>query len=137
VVVTDPLPAGLRFVSVAANRGIVSEKVINGVVTITWNVGALRVGTEVEMVIVTLVTASSGSIVNTAVETQTTRDPSGQSKSSTASAVVTEKVPPVVVPPSNTGEPWAGWPYWLLVILLGLIGAALFEAGRRRRRFVQ
>jgi len=30
-----------------------------------------------------------------------------------------------VIPPTHTGEPWAGWLYWLLVGILGMLGIAL------------
>lgn len=41
--------------------------------------------------------------------------------------------PPVVIPPVHTGEPWAGWPYWLLVGTLGTLGITLAGAPLRRR----
>jgi uncharacterized repeat protein (TIGR01451 family) len=133
VVVVDALPAGLEFVSASADQGAVSEIVVGGVPTIRWVVGTLADGATVTLVVVTRVVAHSGSIVNTGIETQTTKDPSGQRKSSTVSVVVTPQTPPVVVPPAHTGKPWAGWPYWLLVMMFALSGASVFESGRRRR----
>ena len=38
-----------------------------------------------------------------------------------------------VVPVAKTGEPWAGWPYWVLVILVGSVGIAALDRARRRR----
>jgi uncharacterized repeat protein (TIGR01451 family) len=131
--VLDALPAGLEYVSATADRGVASERVVAGVSTISWVVGTLADGSTVRLVIVTRVVARSGSIVNTATETQTTKGPPGQRKSSTVSAVVTPQSPPVVVPPNHTGQPWAGWPYWLLVLTFALAGASLFDSGRRRR----
>ena len=42
--------------------------------------------------------------------------------------------PVVVVPPTHTGQPWAGWPYWLLVAAAGVLGLGLLSAGVYRRR---
>ncbi len=42
--------------------------------------------------------------------------------------------PVVVVPPTHTGQPWAGWPYWFLVAAAGVLGLGLFSAGIYRRR---
>ena len=39
-----------------------------------------------------------------------------------------------VIPPTHTGEPWAGWLYWLLVAMLGALGIALV-GDRAYRRF--
>jgi hypothetical protein len=38
------------------------------------------------------------------------------------------------VPASHTGEPWAGWPYWVLVSLIGLVGFATLGRATRIRR---
>ncbi len=38
------------------------------------------------------------------------------------------------VPSAHTGEPWSGWPYWMLVAATAALGYGMFEAGRRRRR---
>ena len=48
-------------------------------------------------------------------------------------AVTPTPKPPTVVPPAKTGEPWAGWPYWLLVILVGGLGVGALNQARRRR----
>lgn len=41
---------------------------------------------------------------------------------------------PATVPSSHTGEPWAGWPYWLLVSLFGLAGFGILGRAARLRR---
>jgi hypothetical protein len=43
-------------------------------------------------------------------------------------------IPVATVPSTNTGEPWSGWPYWLIVGLLGAGGLFMVEGARRRRR---
>jgi hypothetical protein len=40
----------------------------------------------------------------------------------------------VAVPASHTGEPWAGWPYWLLVAMFGFAGLFSLERAVRIRR---
>jgi hypothetical protein len=50
-------------------------------------------------------------------------------------AIGTSTSTTVSVPTSHTGEPWAGWPYWLLVALFGLAGfGTLGRAARIRRQ---
>jgi uncharacterized repeat protein (TIGR01451 family) len=131
VLVTDPLPAGVTFVSAAVSEGTVSESSTGSTTTVTWRVGSLADGASAVLHIVVTVTAQTGSVMNTATATDTSYDPSGQMK--TASAVATI-LPPVAVPPTNTGEPWSGYAYWLIVSALGASGLAIFESSRRRRR---
>lgn len=38
------------------------------------------------------------------------------------------------VPSAHTGEPWAGWLYWVLAAGTAALGYGLFEVGRRRRK---
>ena len=87
VVVTDPLPAGLSYVSASVSIGTVSERSVNGVPTITWVIGSLKVGEVETMTLVVVVHRSTGKIVNTATETQTTANPLGKTQSSSAAAV--------------------------------------------------
>jgi uncharacterized repeat protein (TIGR01451 family) len=131
VVVSDPLPSGLNFSSLDTATGTATESVVDGVQTISWQVGTLAVGAAATLQLSTTVTASSGSIVNTAQATSTTFDPSGQTQSASATAQVSAAA---VVPPTHTGEPWAGGDYWLIVGGAGLSGAVLLTSGRRRRR---
>jgi hypothetical protein len=59
-----------------------------------------------------------------------TCDPSG----TPSPIVVPVALTAAVVPAAHTGEPWAGWPYWLLVSLLGVGGLGALERSRRLRR---
>jgi uncharacterized repeat protein (TIGR01451 family)/MYXO-CTERM domain-containing protein len=131
VVVTDPLPAGLQFVSTDTNVGQVTEEVVNGVETLRWDVGTLAVGSSATIQVRVTVTASSGTLVNPVFASDSTYDPTGQKKQASASVVIAAAV---VVPPTHTAEPWAGWPYWVLLLLIGLGGVAMLELVRRRRR---
>ncbi len=84
VLVTDPLPAGLVYVSATSATGSVQEVVAKGVATVTWKIGTLEVGGSASLRLVVMVNAHSGTITNTATETQSTPDPSGQQQSSSA-----------------------------------------------------
>jgi uncharacterized repeat protein (TIGR01451 family) len=131
VAVTDPLPAGLGFVSDHFPKGTVREGLANGVETLDWDVGTLAVGSSATLDVIVDVTATSGSLVNPVTATDSTFDPTGQAKHASASVVVATAV---VVPPAHAGEPWSGWTYWLLLLALGLGGIAMLETVRRGRR---
>ena len=75
VSVTDALPAGEVFVSNGTAPGGTTVTESNNVVT--WTIGTLANGASVQLTITADVTVGSGSIVNTAVETQTTPNSSG------------------------------------------------------------
>jgi uncharacterized repeat protein (TIGR01451 family) len=131
VTVTDPLPAGVSFMSDrTAPHGSVREGIVNGVETLEWNLGALAVGASATLDVIVLVTANSGSLINPVTATDSTFDPTGQAKHASASAVVAALV---VVPPTHTGEPWSGWTYWLLLLGLCLAGLIVLDAARRGR----
>ncbi len=129
VVVTDPLPAALSYVSATTATGTATESSSNTVETVTWSVGSLDVGASATLSLDVRFT-SAGPVVNIATATDSTFDRAGQVAMASAAANVEA---PVVVPPAHTGEPWAGWGYWLLVSLLGAAGLAAFEGARRRR----
>jgi uncharacterized repeat protein (TIGR01451 family) len=131
VVVTDPLPAGLTFVSDSVSMGSVSESNASGDGEITWEVGTLASGASATLDAVVTVTAQTGSITNSAQVTDASYDPTGQTKTATAVAVVE---PPTVVPPNHTGEPWSGSDFWIIVSLFGVSGLAIIEVSRRRSR---
>jgi uncharacterized repeat protein (TIGR01451 family) len=79
VVVSDTVPDDLVCLSTSAPTGTT----ISGcVATITWTVGAMPVGAVDTATITAEVEASSGSITNTANESQTNPDPSGVPSSS-------------------------------------------------------
>jgi large repetitive protein len=130
VVVTDPLPSGMTFVSTSATQGTVSESQSSGRTEVTWDVGSLADGATASLDIVVTITASGGSLTNVADLTTGLYDPTGQSKSATAVATIAA---PATVPPVHTGEPWSGAYYWLLVALLGAGGVLVIGVSRRRR----
>jgi hypothetical protein len=129
VVVSDTLPARLVCLSDSAPVGTT----ITGCgPTITWTVGTLADDAVVTATITVQVNADSGTIINTATESQTNPDPSGvQSSSVPISPKGTGGATPV--PPVHTGEPWTAWLYWLLVGMIMGAGLLLVEMGWRRR----
>ena len=64
----------------------------------------------------------------------TTTTTTSTTTTSTTTSSTTTVITPTTVPSSSTGEPWAGWPYWLLVGLVGLFGLASMERAVRIRR---
>ncbi|MGA3354975.1 MAG: ice-binding family protein [Acidimicrobiales bacterium] len=87
-------------------------------------------------------TTTSASTTTTTSPTTTTTSPTTTTTSPTttttsaSTTTTTPGVPPTTVPPSHTGEPWAGWPYWALVGIAGFLGLAFMGravAIRRRR----
>ncbi|MHB8458173.1 MAG: ice-binding family protein [Acidimicrobiales bacterium] len=52
----------------------------------------------------------------------------------TLPTTTTTTVTPTTVPSAHTGEPWTGWPYWLLVGLGGAFGLVSLAAAVRVRR---
>ena len=88
----------------------------------------------------TTTTTTSPSTTTTSPTTTTTTSPATTttttSPTTTTSTTTTTSpvVPPTTVPPSHTGEPWAGWPYWALVGLAGLLGLAFVGRSVRIRR---
>jgi hypothetical protein len=51
-----------------------------------------------------------------------------------ASSTTTTTLVGTTVPVPPTGEPWAGWPYWMLASLAGIFGVASVERAVRIRR---
>jgi len=88
-------------------------------------------------------TTSTPTTVHTGSTTPTTAPTTGSTTPTTAPTTVgtTHTTPttaptstPVVVPTAHTGEPWAGWLYWLIVAMLGALGFGLLADRLRRRR---
>jgi len=128
VVVSDTLPAGLVCLSDTAPAGTT----ISGCgATVTWSVGTMADGAVLTATITVQVNASSGTITNTATESQSNPDPSGVQSSS---AAIMPTGGPTRVPPTQTGQPWSGSPYWLLVGMITAAGGLLVEVGWRRRK---
>jgi uncharacterized repeat protein (TIGR01451 family) len=143
VVVTDDLPAGTTYDSASASTGTASEVTSNGTQVVTWDVGTLDDAATAKL-LVTVTFSATGSVVNTASVTSLTFDPGGTTQSASAAATVsaattttttTTTLPgETTVPSTNTGEPWAGGLYWLLLGVAGAGGVLVLDGGRRRRR---
>jgi uncharacterized repeat protein (TIGR01451 family) len=126
VVIVDPLPPGLAFVSDTTSTGSVTVRGQD----VDWRIGSMRVGVTATMQLVVSFNAA-GKVVNIATATDTTFDRAGDSVLASASA---EVMTATVVPPAHTGEPWSSPSYWLLSGLLGFCALLAFGLGRRRRR---
>ena len=85
---------------------------------------------------VTCTTTVTNNFVTAATTTTTTSPTTTTTTTTTRPTTTTTSpvVPPTTVPPSHTGEPWAGWPYWALVGLAGLLGLAFVGRAVRVRR---
>ena len=70
VTVTDPLPAGVTFVSATTSQGTCS-----GTTTVTCSIGTLNVGASATIGIQVTAPSSSGTIINTATVTADQNDP--------------------------------------------------------------
>jgi hypothetical protein len=79
------------------------------------------------VVITTKVGASTASINCTSSSVPATEVASIAISSSGSSS-------PTTVPTTHTGEPWAGWPYWMVVGLAGVVGLGAMERAVRIRR---
>jgi uncharacterized repeat protein (TIGR01451 family) len=126
VVIADPLPPGLAFVSDTTSTGSVTVKGQD----VDWQIGSMNVGVTATMQLVVSFT-SAGKVVNIATATDTTFDRAGESVTASATAEVMNAT---VVPPAHTGEPWSSPRYWLLPALLGCSALLALSLGRRRRR---
>ena len=81
-------------------------------------------------------TTAPGATTTTAPGSTTTTAP-GSTTTTVAGGpptTVTTPGPPTTVPSPHTGEPWAGWPYWVLVAFAGVGGLAFLERAVRIRR---
>ena len=96
VTLTDPLPAGVTFVSATSSQGSCGQTAG----TVTCNLGDLAVAASARVTIVGLA-ATTGSKVNTATVTAVGADP--DPGNNTASATVTVPVPPTITPPVVSG----------------------------------
>ncbi|MGA2210271.1 MAG: DUF11 domain-containing protein [Acidimicrobiales bacterium] len=133
VVVTDHLASGIRFVSVSSSTGSASESTVDGLQVVTADVGSLAVSAQATINVVVKFTAA-GTVVNTATATDSTFNRSSTGGEAAEASVSAAVIPVATVPSTNTGEPWSGWPYWLIVGLLGAGGLFMVEGARRRRR---
>jgi uncharacterized repeat protein (TIGR01451 family) len=127
VQVTDPVPAGLTFVSAIASQGTYTSS------TGLWNIGALVNGASVTLQITVKVNGTTP-VTNTATRTASTPgdfDPANDS----ASALVTGSTTPGL--PNNGGAPSTpprGGAPWSWLLLGACAGAAAALTWRRRQQ---
>ena len=116
VVLTDPLPSGITFVSATLGQGSCS-----GTSTVTCNLGTLANGATTTVTIkVTVDHGFNGITTNTASVTATQNDPNSSDDSATATTTVSA---PAVIP---------GLSQWGLLALGVLLAVLLVWAVRRR-----
>jgi uncharacterized repeat protein (TIGR01451 family) len=142
VSVTDPLPSGLSFVSANESVGQVTTEGAGGT-TVAWQVGTLANQASEVLHVVARVTASAGTIVNTAKVVSSTFDPNGQVETAAATATVaaasatTSASPTTVSLPHSGPLPFTGadaaWEMGLALIAGGFGCILLFGARRRLR----
>jgi hypothetical protein len=73
-------------------------------------------------------------VVTSGSTTTTTSAPTTTVSGPGSTVVATSSTTGVSVPASHTGEPWAGWPYWAIVALLGALSFISLELAFQRRR---
>jgi hypothetical protein len=93
---------------------------------------SLPAGAQASVAIVTSTSSSSTVATSSTIATSTSSTVAPTSTSGPGSTGPSSV--PSTVPPSHTGEPWAGWPYWLIVSLLGVSGFTCFELALRAKR---
>jgi uncharacterized repeat protein (TIGR01451 family) len=115
VTVSDPLPAGVSFVSASSSVGSCS-----GTATVSCSLGTLNSGASATVTIV--VTANSGPLSNTATVSSSTSDPNTANNGATATTTVTAGNRP----PTCTGVTASTdvlWPPNHQLVLVTLSGA--------------
>jgi len=142
VMVTDPLPSGISLVSANESEGHVITET-GSTTTVVWQVGTLANQVSEVLHVVVRVTATAGTIVNTANVVSSTFDPSGRIETAAAMATVaaagaTTSVPPTTASPPHSGPlPFTGTDavreMGLALLALGFGGLLLFGARRRVR----
>ncbi len=91
VVVTDPLPAGLRYLGAIPTQGTCTGPALFTSGTVICNLGVLASGASARIIIKVQVAARQGSILsNTATVTTSTRDSDPRNKSSSTRTIVRE-----------------------------------------------
>jgi uncharacterized repeat protein (TIGR01451 family) len=113
VVVSDNLPAGLQFVSAVPSQGTCS-----GSDPFTCNLGGLAASASATITLQALVTATSGTISNTATVTASTDDNNPGNNSSSSPAI---PVTPGGPAPSEAAIPTLS--EWALLALVAMLGA--------------
>jgi large repetitive protein len=116
VVVTDALPSGLQLVTATPSQGSCS-----GTTTITCNLGTLASGGSAAIALAAHVTATSGSIANTASVSSATNDPGAGNNSGSA--------PPIPVVAVEDIPTLSEWVLMMLGAALGLLGMTRMRGG--------
>jgi uncharacterized repeat protein (TIGR01451 family) len=122
VQVTDPVPAGLTFVSASASQGTYTAG------TGLWDIGALANGASATLQLVVTVNGTTP-VTNTATRTAGTPadfDPANDSASSTVTGSTTPGLPNTGVPPNPDGN------VWLSLLALAVLAVLLMPTWRRK-----
>lgn len=109
VVVNDTLPTGLQLVSATPSQGT-----CNATNPVSCNLGALNVGANATVTIQALVTATSGTISNTASVTAAEGDGDAGDNASTT--------PPIPVGPAEGAAAIPTLSEWMLMLLAAMLG---------------
>jgi len=128
VQVTDPVPAGLTFVSASASQGTYTSG------TGLWDIGALVNGASATLQLTVTVNGTTP-VTNTATRTAGTPadfDPANDSASSIVTGSTTPGLPNTGVQPTS-GPSLEGWLPWVLLVMV-LLGVTVPISFRRRRR---
>jgi len=121
---TDPVPAGLTFVSASPSQGTYNSG--SGI----WDVGALGVGSSATLQLVVTVTGTTPA-VNVATRTTSSPVDPNPANDSASSTVTGSTVPGL---PNNGVPPLAPlWPDAMAIIALGLFAALVRLRSSRRR----
>jgi uncharacterized repeat protein (TIGR01451 family) len=111
VVVTDNLPTGLQYVNAVPSQGTCS-----GTDPFTCNLGGLAASASATITLQALVTATGGTISNTASVTTDTTDNNPGNNSSASPSI------PVTAAPSETAVPTLS--EWALLAMVAMLGLA-------------
>jgi uncharacterized repeat protein (TIGR01451 family) len=133
ITVTDPLPTGLTYVSSSSSDGFNCSASGQVVTCMTGSGRGIADGTSVSVQLTVNVTpaVTSGRVTNVATASSPT--PGGRSRPPRGS-VTSTVIPPSVVPPVNTGEPWSTWWWWAMAASTATAGILLVWLPTRRRR---
>jgi uncharacterized repeat protein (TIGR01451 family) len=133
IVVTDPLPTGLTFVSSASTDGFRCSAQGQTVTCTSAGAAGIPLGETVSLTLTVEVTpaVTSDKLTNTATAKSATF---GGSNTPARGSVTNRVAGGTVVPPAHTGEPWASPLWWLATGAAAVAGLGLLWVPTRRRR---
>jgi fimbrial isopeptide formation D2 family protein/uncharacterized repeat protein (TIGR01451 family) len=133
IVVTDPLPTGLTFVSSASTDGFRCSAQGQMVTCTSAGAAGIPLGETVSLTLTVEVTPAvkSDKLTNTATAKSATF---GGSNIPARGSVTNRVARGTVVPPAHTGEPWASPLWWLATGAAAVVGFGLLWMPNRRRR---